>query len=115
LTAPASSHDRLASRPDPVQVDVITEYLPGLDLLKNYQARWLAKDVIAGLVLSALLVPQGMAYAELAGLPAVTGLYTSVLCLAGYAIFGPSKILVHMKRLLVAPRGDSDSWTSGNG
>jgi high affinity sulfate transporter 1 len=73
---------------------VITEYLPGLDLLKDYQARWLAKDVIAGLVLSALLVPQGMAYAELAGLPAVTGLYTSVLCLVGYAIFGPSKILV---------------------
>ena len=45
-------------------------------------------------MLSALLVPQGMAYAELAGLPAVTGLYTSILCLIGYAIFGPSKILV---------------------
>ncbi len=73
---------------------MITEYLPGLELLKTYQARWLAKDVVAGLVLSALLVPQGMAYAELAGLPAVTGLYTSVLCLVGYAIFGPSKILV---------------------
>jgi MFS superfamily sulfate permease-like transporter len=73
---------------------VITGSLPGLDLLKTYQARWLAKDVVAGLVLSTLLVPQGMAYAELAGLPAVTGLYTSVLCLVGYAIFGPSKILV---------------------
>jgi high affinity sulfate transporter 1 len=50
--------------------------------------------VIAGLVLTALLVPQGMAYAELAGLPAITGLYTSILCLAGYAVFGPSRILV---------------------
>ena len=73
---------------------MITGSLPGLDLLKTYQARWLAKDIVAGLVLSALLVPQGMAYAELAGLPAVTGLYTSVLCLVGYAVFGPSKILV---------------------
>jgi high affinity sulfate transporter 1 len=50
--------------------------------------------VVAGLVLTALLVPQGMAYAELAGLPPITGLYTSVLCLVGYALFGPSKILV---------------------
>ena len=41
------------------------------------------KDVVAGLVLAALLVPQGMAYAELAGLPAITGLYTSILCLLG--------------------------------
>jgi MFS superfamily sulfate permease-like transporter len=44
--------------------------------------------------LTALLVPQGMAYAELAGLPPITGLYTSILCLVGYALFGPSKILV---------------------
>ena len=42
----------------------------------------------------ALLVPQGMAYAELAGLPPITGLYTTVLCLLGYAAFGPSKVLV---------------------
>jgi high affinity sulfate transporter 1 len=49
---------------------------------------------VAGLVLASLLVPQGMAYAELAGLPAITGLYTSILCLVGYAIFGPSRILV---------------------
>jgi len=72
----------------------ITRNVPGLVVLRTYRSRWLAKDVVAGLVLSALLVPQGMAYAELAGLPAVTGLYTSVLCLIGYAIFGPSRILV---------------------
>src|ERR1700709_1969145 len=69
-------------------------WLPGVRALANYRASWLRRDVVAGLVLTALLVPQGMAYAELAGLPAITGLYTSILCLIGYAIFGPSKILV---------------------
>jgi len=49
---------------------------------------------VAGVVLTTLLVPQGMAYAELAGLPPITGLYTSILCLLGYAVFGPSRILV---------------------
>ena len=68
--------------------------VPGMRMLASYRAEWLPKDIVAGLVLTALLVPQGMAYAELAGLPAITGLYTSILCLIGYAIFGPSRILV---------------------
>ncbi|HSP36300.1 MAG TPA: sulfate permease [Frankiaceae bacterium] len=68
--------------------------IPGLGVLTTYQASWLPKDVVAGLVLTTLLVPQGMAYAELAGLPAVTGLYTSIMCLLGYALFGPSRVLV---------------------
>ncbi|HTT28833.1 MAG TPA: sulfate permease [Solirubrobacteraceae bacterium] len=68
--------------------------LPGIRLLTNYRLSWLRSDVIAGVVLTTLLVPQGMAYAELAGLPAITGLYTSILCLIGYALFGPSRILV---------------------
>jgi len=72
----------------------IRAYLPGVEAVTSYERAWLTKDVVAGLVLSALLVPQGMAYAELAGLPAVTGLYTSVLCLLGYAVFGPSRVLV---------------------
>ena len=55
---------------------------------------WLRADLVAGLVLAAILVPQGMAYAELAGLPAVTGLYTTIACLVGYAVMGPSRILV---------------------
>ena len=68
--------------------------MPGVRLVRSYQRRWLAPDLIAGVVLAAMLVPQGMAYAELAGLPAVTGLYTTVACLIGYAIFGPSRVLV---------------------
>ena len=68
--------------------------VPGVRVLRTYERAWLGKDVVAGLVLTALLVPQGMAYAELAGLPPITGLYTSILCLVGYALAGPSKILV---------------------
>ncbi|HEY7260016.1 MAG TPA: sulfate permease [Trebonia sp.] len=62
--------------------------------LSSYRREWLVKDLVAGVVLTTLLVPQGMAYAELAGLPPITGLYTSILCLLGYAAFGPSRILV---------------------
>jgi MFS superfamily sulfate permease-like transporter len=68
--------------------------VPGLQVIASYRRRWLVKDVIAGVVLTTLLVPQGMAYAELAGLPPITGLYTSIMCLLGYAVFGPSRILV---------------------
>ena len=83
----------LASQPD-VRPTGWRAYLPGVALITSYQRKWLPRDIVAGLVLSALLVPQGMAYAELAGLPPVTGLYTSILCLLGYAVFGPSRILV---------------------
>ncbi len=62
--------------------------------LSPFHREWLAKDIVAGIVLTTLLVPQGMAYAELAGLPPITGLYTSIMCLLGYAVFGPSRILV---------------------
>ena len=72
----------------------IRDFAPGLANLSSYRPAWLRQDVVAGLVLTALLVPQGMAYAELAGLPPITGLYTSILCLIAYALFGPSKILV---------------------
>jgi high affinity sulfate transporter 1 len=78
----------------PGRAAVLFAAMPGVATLRSYQAGWLSKDLVAGLVLTALLVPQGMAYAELAGLPAVTGLYTSVLCLIGYALLGPSRILV---------------------
>lgn len=68
--------------------------MPGVRALRNYQRGWLPRDLVAGIVLSTLLVPQGMAYAELAGLPPITGLYTTVVCLVAYALFGPSPYLV---------------------
>src|SRR4051794_35160026 len=68
--------------------------IPGVRLISSYRRAWVPQDGIAGLVLTSLLVPQGMAYAELAGLPAVTGLYTSITCLLAYACFGPSRVLI---------------------
>ncbi len=69
-------------------------FLPGVWLLRLYQRAWLPRDLVAGLVLTALLVPAGMGYAEASGLPAITGLYATVAPLIAYAIFGPSRIMV---------------------
>src|SRR3954470_22849602 len=68
--------------------------VPGVELIRSYKAKWLRRDLIAGAALTALLIPQGMAYAQISGLPPVTGLYTTVLACVGYAIFGPSPTLV---------------------
>ncbi len=68
--------------------------VPGITAIRTYERSWLRFDLIAGVVLAAILVPQGMAYAELAGLPPVTGLYTTIACLVGYALMGPSRVLV---------------------
>ena len=75
-------------------VTPVERFVPGLSALRSYERSWLRFDVVAGVVLAAILVPQGMAYAELAGLPAVTGLYTTIACLVGYALMGPSRVLV---------------------
>jgi high affinity sulfate transporter 1 len=72
----------------------LEKWVPGIRSARTYQRGWLRRDLVAAIVLSALLVPQGMAYAELAGLPAITGLYTTVVCLVAYAAFGPSPYLV---------------------
>ena len=72
----------------------LEKWVPGVRVVRTYRRSWLRADLVAGLILAAILVPQGMAYAELAGLPAVTGLYTTIACLIGYALFGPSRVLV---------------------
>ena len=76
------------------RLDTLSRAVPGLAMLRSYRPALLGKDLVAGLVVTTLLVPQGMAYAELAGLPAITGLYTTILALIGYALFGPSRVLV---------------------
>jgi hypothetical protein len=72
----------------------LRRWLPGLQMVRTYQRGWLLKDVLAGLVLTAILVPVGMGYAEAAGLPAIYGLYATIVPLIAYAIFGSSRILV---------------------
>ena len=59
----------------------LERWVPGVRVARTYDRSWLRPDLVAGVVLAAILVPQGMAYAELAGLPAVTGLYTTIACL----------------------------------
>lgn len=63
-------------------------------MVRNYERPWLKSDLAAGAALSAFLIPAGMAYAEAAGLPAVTGLYASIIPLLAYAVFGPSRVLI---------------------
>jgi high affinity sulfate transporter 1 len=69
-------------------------WLPGLLTLRRYQASWLAHDIVAGLVLTTMLVPVGIAYAVASGLPGIYGLYATIVPLLAYALFGPSRILV---------------------
>jgi high affinity sulfate transporter 1 len=72
----------------------VERWMPGVRALRTYDRSWAPRDLIAGIVLVTLLVPQGMAYAEVAGLPPITGLYTTVVCLVAYALVGPSPVLV---------------------
>ncbi|QYD73377.1 sulfate permease [Paraburkholderia edwinii] len=69
-------------------------WLPGVTMLREYQTSWLPKDIAAGLVLTTMLVPVGIAYAEASGVPGVYGLYATIVPLLAYAVFGPSRILV---------------------
>ncbi len=71
-----------------------SRWIPGWLLLRRYQRSWLRQDVAAGLVLTTMLVPVGLAYAEASGLPGICGLYATIVPLLAYAVFGPSRILV---------------------
>jgi high affinity sulfate transporter 1 len=69
-------------------------WLPGLNTLRRYEATWLRHDIVAGLVLTTMLVPVGIAYAVASGVPGIYGLYATIVPLLAYALFGPSRILV---------------------
>ena len=69
-------------------------WLPGLQMLRQYEAAWLPHDLMAGLVLTTMLVPVGIAYAVASGVPGIYGLYATIVPLLAYALFGPSRILV---------------------
>jgi high affinity sulfate transporter 1 len=69
-------------------------WLPGLYTLRHYDSSWLRHDLVAGLVMTTMLVPVGIAYAEASGVPGINGLYATIVPLLAYALFGPSRILV---------------------
>ena len=69
-------------------------YPPGLASLISYRARYVKSDLGAGLAVAAVALPVGIAYAELAGFPAQVGLYSSILPLVAYAIFGSSRQVI---------------------
>ena len=66
----------------------------GLNLFKTYEKQWLSKDLIAGLSVAAIAMPVGIAYAGIAGLPLQTGLYSCILPMIIYALFGSSRQLI---------------------
>ncbi len=86
----------------PAESTGLRRYIPILAWLPQYQSKWLRGDVIGGLTIMALLVPEGMAYAELAGMPPQTAFYAAPAGLILYAIFGSSRQLVVAVSAIVA-------------
>jgi high affinity sulfate transporter 1 len=91
-TASESTERRLNARPTGATGWI--RWIPGVQTLMSYQLKWLRYDITAGLVMTTMLVPVGIAYAEASGLPGITGLYATIVPLLAYAVFGPSRILV---------------------
>lgn len=84
---------RLNIRQCPMAFAWLKKFIPILDWLPNYQRQWLVRDGIAGVVVLFITVPQVIAYAFLAGLPAQAGLYAAIFSLICYSFFGSSKAL----------------------
>jgi high affinity sulfate transporter 1 len=74
--------------------DVLARWMPGVLTLRHYRWAWLPHDIVAGLVLTTMLVPVGIAYAVASGVPGIYGLYATIVPLIAYALFGPSRIMV---------------------
>jgi len=72
---------------------MLERYLPILSWAKQYNKLTLTNDLVAAIIVTIMLIPQSLAYALLAGLPAEVGLYASILPLVAYAIFGTSRTL----------------------
>jgi len=90
----AAEPGRLARRATQEDQTGLIRWFPGFNTLRHYQSSWLRNDLGAGLVMTAMLVPVGIAYAEASGVPGINGLYATIVPLLAYAVFGPSRILV---------------------
>ncbi|QOF80426.1 SulP family inorganic anion transporter [Variovorax sp. 38R] len=91
---PLPEPGRIARRANAADQAGWRRWLPGLRTLRRYQLAWLRHDIVAGLVLTTMLVPVGIAYAQASGVPGIYGLYATIVPLLAYAVFGPSRILV---------------------
>lgn len=100
---------------DSANMTALARWLPGVWLVRHYRREWLVKDTTAGVVLTTLLVPAGLGYAQASGLPPVTGLYATILPLLVYALFGPSRVLVLGPDSALVPLVAAASVTNGNG
>ena len=94
LSSPTSEPGRIARQATHVNRSGWIRWLPGLTTLRCYEPSWLRHDLLAGLVMTTMLVPVGIAYAEASGVPGINGLYATIVPLLAYALFGPSRILV---------------------
>ena len=92
MTDPSPSHKGSSSQTE--APPGLARWLPGLATVREYHLSWLRNDIVAGIVLTTMLVPVGIAYAVASGLPGVYGLYATIIPLIAYAVFGPSRILV---------------------
>ena len=103
---------------------LLARWIPALAWLRSYQPTWLRGDVVAGLTAAAVVVPQAMAYGDIAGLPLVVGLYTALVPLIVYAVMGTSRplsvtttstiaILTAGALHRVAPNGATDVLVAG--
>src|SRR5690606_37005421 len=93
-TPPAPTEPGRLTRPSTSADTGWLRWLPGVRMIRNYQPAWLINDLAAGLVLTSILVPVGIAYAQASGVPGIYGLYATIIPLVVYALFGPSRILV---------------------
>jgi len=94
ILPPVPEPGRIAHRKSSNGQTLWDRWLPGLRTLRGYQMIWLRHDFVAGLVLTTMLVPVGIAYAVASGVPGIYGLYATIVPLLAYALFGPSRILV---------------------
>ena len=90
MTPQSSRLDRTGSR----TATGWQRWVPGLQTVREYRSEWLSSDIAAGLVLTTMLIPVGIAYAEASGVPGIYGLYATIFPMLAYALFGPSRIMV---------------------
>src|SRR5262245_62636058 len=84
----------MAPAEERIGVNIVDRWAPGLRALREYRRDLFGSDLVAGLSVAAVAIPIGIAYAQLAGFPPETGLYSAIFPLVAYAFFGTSKQLI---------------------